>query len=227
MSAGDLVGGFIAALLTFLVFSYALGDNGLFRLAVHLFIGVSAGYAAAVALNTVLLPALLERPLAELLVPLFWILLLFTKLSPRTAVLGNPASALLVGVGAAVAVSGAVQGTLLPQVAGSTSFFSPEKLAGALGSGQLGAALGYLVNGSLILVGTIATLAYFHFGAKNHPHQLPERHRLIELLARVGQVFIAITFGVLFAGTLSAALAALIERLDTLFDFLARMAGSL
>lgn len=227
MNVGDLVGGFIAALLTFLVFSYALGDNALFRLVVHVFIGVSAGYAAGVALNNVLIPAFENLPLEQLVIPLLWILLLFTKLSPRTAALGNPASALLVGVGAAVAVSGAVQGTLLPMVTGSASFFSPAKLGAALGSGQLGAALGYLVNGALILLGTIATLVYFHFGAKSHPNQLPERNRIISRVAQVGQGFIAITFGVLFAGTLSAALAAMIERLDTLFDFLVRLAGSL
>ncbi|MBI3158641.1 MAG: hypothetical protein HYZ26_03450 [Chloroflexi bacterium] len=225
MNLADLIGGFFAALFTFLVFSYALGDNALFRMAVHIFIGAAAGYAAAVALNNVLLPAFFSQPLTQLVVPLLWIGLLFTKLSPRTAVLGNPASALLVGVGAAVAVGGAIQGTLLPQLAGSASFFSPEKMGQAFAAGQTGAALGYLINGAIILVGTITSLAYFHFGAKSLPNQMPQRNRIIDLVARVGQAFIAITFGVLFAGVYSAALAALIERLDTLIEFLLRLAG--
>lgn len=41
---------------------------------------------------------------------------------------------------------------------------------------------------------------------------------LIQILGRIGQVFIAITLGALFAGVLSAALAALIERLAFLIN---------
>jgi hypothetical protein len=225
MNPADLLGGLAAAILTFLILSYALGDNFAFRLAVHLFIGAAAGYAAAVALHSVLLPAFASQPLTRLVVPLLWIGLLFTKLSPRTAVLGNPASALLVGVGAAVAVGGAIQGTLLPQLAGSASYFSPEKMAQAFAAGRTGAALGYLFNGGIILVGTISSLAYFHFGARSLPNQLPRRNRIIEMAARLGQVFIAITFGVLFAGVYSAALSALIERLDSIIEYLIRATG--
>jgi energy-converting hydrogenase Eha subunit A len=39
---------------------------------------------------------------------------------------------------------------------------------------------------------------------------------LVNLLAVIGQVFIAVTLGALFAGVFSAALTALIERLDFL-----------
>ncbi|TAK10659.1 MAG: hypothetical protein EPO32_14490 [Anaerolineae bacterium] len=224
MNFADIFGGFFAALFTFLIFSYALGDNALFRMVVHIFIGVAAGYAAAVALHSVLLPAFNSQPLSSLVVPLLWIGLLFTKLSPRTAVLGNPASALLVGVGAAVAVGGAIQGTLLPQLAGSASYFSPERLSAAFGDGRFGDALGLLFNGAVILVGTVTSLAYFHFGAQSRPNQVPQRRRIIEIIARVGQGFIAITLGVLFAGVYSAALVALIERLDSLFNFVGRLA---
>jgi hypothetical protein len=41
---------------------------------------------------------------------------LLLKLSPRTAPLGNVAMGFVMGVGSAVAVGGAVLGTLLPQV---------------------------------------------------------------------------------------------------------------
>jgi predicted membrane protein len=40
---GDLIWGIIGFLLSILVFSYLIGDNPLFRFAIHLFIGVSAG----------------------------------------------------------------------------------------------------------------------------------------------------------------------------------------
>ena len=38
----------LVLLLTLMVFSYLIGDNPLFRIAVYLFIGVSSGYAATV-----------------------------------------------------------------------------------------------------------------------------------------------------------------------------------
>jgi hypothetical protein len=37
---------------------------------------------------------------------------------------------------------------------------------------------------------------------------------VVELLARIGQIFIAITLGALFAGIFAASITALIERLD-------------
>src|SRR5690606_39819243 len=43
-------------ILTLMVFSAALGDNLLYRLAVYVFVGMSAGYAAVVTWNSVLLP---------------------------------------------------------------------------------------------------------------------------------------------------------------------------
>jgi hypothetical protein len=65
-----------------------------------------------------------------------------------------------------------------------------------------------------ILIGTICTLAYFNFGAVARPNQPPHRTPVVELLARIGQIFIAITLGALFAGIFAASITALIERLD-------------
>ena len=44
----NLFTGVISFLFTLLIFSYVLGDNPLFRVAVYIFIGVSAGYIAVV-----------------------------------------------------------------------------------------------------------------------------------------------------------------------------------
>jgi hypothetical protein len=85
----------------------------------------------------------------------------------------------------------------------------------------------YLVNGGIILVGTITSFAYFHFGAQRRQNQVPVRQAWIEELSQIGQLFIAITLGVLFAGVYSAALAALVERLSFLVDFLRVLYASL
>lgn len=202
----ELFGILISFTFTVLVLSYALGDNLLFRLAIHLFIGAAAGYAAAVALKEVLIPRIGSMNQTQMVVALFWVFLLGMKLfgsSPRISRIGNLAAALMVGVGAAVAVGGAIQGTLLPQISAASSFFD---------SASYKTQMQALVWGSFALVGTISSLAHFHFGAKAVPNQIPKRARWIEIISKVGQVFISIALGVIFAGVYSAALLALIER---------------
>jgi hypothetical protein len=219
----DMVGMLVAFLLTVFVLLYAFDDNPLFRLAIYIFIGVAAGYASAVALKDVILPRLYGLQVQQMLLVLLWIALLAMKLFPKTAKIGNPAAGLLVGVGAAVAVGGAIQGTLLPQIAASGEYFAPGLMKQAIQVGQYGTVLGYFLRGLVILVGTVATLAHFHFGAQPAPNQIPARKPYIEIISKVGQVFIAVTFGVIFAGIFSAALTALIERLVFLIAVIQQM----
>jgi hypothetical protein len=219
----DLLTGLFSFLLTLMVLSYLIGDNPAFRVAIYLFIGVSAGYAAAVAWNQVLRPRLF-LPLMQggwtnflLLVPLILGLLMFSKLSPRLAWLGSPSLALIVGVGAAVVVGGAVLGTLFPQTQAVVNQFDLPPIGESLPKW-----LGVLSEALLMLLGTISTLVYFQFSAKSTPSG-PRRGKAIELIAWVGQVFIAITFGVLFAGAFAAAMTALIERMNFLITFVSQL----
>jgi len=52
----EVISAIIGFILTLMIFSYLLGDNPLFRIAVYLFIGVSSGYAAVVVWYYVLIP---------------------------------------------------------------------------------------------------------------------------------------------------------------------------
>lgn len=217
----NLITGGISFLLTLMVLSYLIGDNPAFRVAIYIFIGVGAGYVAAVVWHQVL-DARLFKPLFSgsladrllTVVPLVMGLLLLLKLSPRTSRLGSPSMAFLVGVGAAVAVGGAVMGTLFPQTQASMNAL------------ELSAAGKYwlerLIEGVVMLVGTVTTLIYFHFGAKATATG-PQRSKLVRGLSRVGQIFIAITFGVLFAGVFVAAMTALIERWNFIITFLSTL----
>lgn len=218
----DLLGGFVGFLLTLLVFSYLLGDNILFRVAIHIFIGVAAGFAGVVAFYNVILPRLIlllltgtpdERLL--LLVPLGLSMLLLLKVSPRLARWGNVSMAYMVGVGAAVAIGGALMGTIFPQVGATINMFDLQ-----FGQGSGSSILFRFMNGSIILVGALTTLAYFHFGIGRASDPLSQRPAWIEWLARIGKIFISIAFGVLFAGVYSAALMALVERLYFIVDFI-------
>lgn len=215
-----LIYGIISFLLTIMVLSYLIGDNVLFRIAIYAFIGVSAGYVAVVAIYQVIWPYLLNplasAPMLErglLLIPLVLGALLMMKISPRLSWLGGPAVGYLVGAGAAVAISGAVLGTIFPQVAAAAEPFD------VIGLTQRGInPLQSLFNGLVMIIGTIATLAYFHFGASRKEDGSVKRNGLIEAVAWVGKLFVALTLGVLFAGVYAAALAALIERIHSLLS---------
>jgi hypothetical protein len=222
MSTADQVGALFGFILTLLVFSFLLGDNPLFRVTVHLFIGVAAGFAAVSAINSVLLPHLVvpilsgsasERLLT--LIPLVLGGLLLTKASPRLASWGNLPMAYLVGVGAAVAIGGAITGTLFPQVLASIDLFDRQ----AAQAVEPGLVVG-LMNSTVLVIGTIASLAYFHFGIQTRQHQTSRPQTWIASLGQIGQVFIAIAFGFIFAGLVSAALVALIERMKFLVEFI-------
>ncbi len=122
-----------------------------------------------------------------------------------------------------MAISGAVRGTLFPQIIASINLFDRDVIAASGESSLL-----WFANASILLVGTLSALASFHFGgrirrsapAKEEQEQAPQRNLVIEAIARLGRMFIAITFGVLFAGVYSAALSALIERLFFLVNFI-------
>jgi hypothetical protein len=222
MSLADLIGGFLGFAFTLMVFSYLLGDNPLFRLAIYLFIGVAAGFAGIIAINSVLLPRLVAPLLSNnrgeqilALVPLVLGGLMLAKVSPRLANVGNIPVAYLVGVGTAAAIGGVLVGTLFSQVNATINLFDMQAAQAR------GANVGFsLVNGGIILVGTITTLAYFHFGARARPGEPPIRQGWIDELGEIGQFFIAVTLGVIFAGVFSAALVALIERMVFLVDFI-------
>jgi hypothetical protein len=216
----DTLGVILSFFFTVLVLLYAFGDNAFFRLSIHIFIGVAAGYAGAVALRDVLLPRLSNLTNTQFIIAIGLIALLVLKISPRTAFLGNPVSGLLVGVGAAIAIGGAIQGTLIPQVAGASNFYNQELLRVAFQSSDYATVIRLFFEGSVVLVGTISTLVHFHFSTKHVPNQIPQQPPAIRAIGWVGQAFIAITFGVIFAGVYSATLIALVERLYFIRDFI-------
>lgn len=209
----ELLTGILSFVFTLLVFSYLIGDNPLFRVAVHIFVGLSAGYVAVIIWQQVIVNKLIgpmitggwqERAL--LVIPLLMSALLLGKMSPRYQMLGRPVVAYLVGVGAAVAIGGALLGTLLPQAQATVALFD-------LSAADSRPTAEILLEAVFILLGTIATLAYFQFNVLTKSGKRPA------IFSILGQSFIAITFGVLFAGALTASLSALIDRAAALVQF--------
>jgi hypothetical protein len=203
----DLIGVWVGAILTLLVFSYLLGDTPLFRIAQALFVGVAVGYGATAAIFLVLVPKLIEPLLADmttnwpLFVPLVLGLLLFTKLRRSWASLGNLSIAFLFGVGGALALGGALAGTLLPQLQATAVSLAPEQ------------GWGTVFNNLLIAFGTIGAFLSFRFVVSTQRPPL----RALDLVARgwglVGRWFVLIAFGAIFADTAVSRISILIGRM--------------
>lgn len=211
----DFAGALLGFVLTLFVFSYLWGENPLFRIATHLFVGVAAGYTLIIAIYNIILPQLI-LPLFtgsqdEVILAAIYLIpsaLVLTKLSPKLARLGNPAVAILVGIGAAAAIGGAVFGTIIPQISSSTRLFEVSNF----------------IDASVILVGTLSTLIYFQFRVQKDTSGL-KWGKISTNIGMVGQIFIAVTFGALFAGVYFAALTALIERLSSVWNIIQSIFG--
>jgi hypothetical protein len=212
--------------LTLVVLFYLIfGDNALFRLVTYTFIGVVAGYVVILVIFQVLLPRLssllISQEPALVLIGVVEIvlgLMLFLKLWQRTSFLGALPMAILVGVGAAVTVGGSVFGTLFGQIGGTIGLFDLQKNSDPLLS---------LLEGTFVLVGTVSTLAYFQFNVRSKAALAEQdgkagRAPVTKVLAVIGQVFIGITLGAMFAGVYTSALTALIERIGFIFNFISR-----
>jgi len=220
LGLADFIGGIVGFVLTLCVFSYIFGDNLLFRLAIHIFIGVAAAYAAVMVWYNVIWTQLILPILSgqyALLIPLLLSFLLLAKAAQRFSWLGSPVMAYLVGVGAAAAVGGAVVGTIFPQAGASINLFDQANLLKGQDVLEIGV---NFINSGIILVGTLTTLAYFHFGAGRGGDYTQQRPLLLRMVAWVGQAFIAVTFGTSFAGVYAASVTALIERWNFLVNFI-------
>ena len=216
MHSADLIWTIVSLFLTLFIFSFIVGDNPLFRITSYIFIGVTAGFVAVLLIYQVIIPRLIIPALFETsgnrllaFIPLILSLLLLGKLFPRYSNLGNISMGFLVGVGAAVMIGGAINGTLIDQsraVINNVTVYTSNQTTGT--------SSGKIIESLILLIGTLSTLVYFQFSAKKLPGGENKRSKTIEAISKIGGVFIAITFGALYAGVYSAALTALIERLD-------------
>lgn len=103
MTLSELLYALLGTALSLMVFSYLLGDNLFFGIAMYILVGMTAGYAAAVLITKVILPMLIN-PLAELpatsallgLVPLLLSILLIWMFFKKSARISGIALGFLV-----------------------------------------------------------------------------------------------------------------------------------
>lgn len=203
-----LIGGIVAGVLTLMVFSYLLGANPLWRIAQSLLVGISVGYVTLVLLTQVIAPQI-GRVVAPAesaapadrwfaIVPIGLGLLLLLRIAFPGAWPAQFGLNLVVSVGSALALGGAVAGTIVPQSLDSMrllDFNDP-----------------YTLSGNIVLVlGLVCALAYFAFGARPRAIAAP-----LAALSTTGRWVLVITFGAIIGSLATTFYTALIDRLDFL-----------
>lgn len=213
-AAADVIGIWVAAILTLVIYSYLLGDTLLFRLAQHIFVGVAAGYAVVVAWHSVLAPrigAFVQAPL-ENLPFLAWVilgLLFLARAIPRLNWLSKFPVAYLFGVGAALAMGGALSGTIVPQL--GALFTSARADAGPNIAG-----LEVALYQALLVFGTLGTLLYFYFTTEKGSPLPALWVRVARIWGGFGKWIILISFGAILASTVISRISLLLGRMQFL-----------
>ncbi|MCY3832702.1 MAG: hypothetical protein OXG85_06770 [Chloroflexi bacterium] len=214
----------VSFVLTLMVFSYVLGDlpliGVLYRTAIFIFVGMTAAFTLVVTYEGLILPYLQDSQdtsaswttlgaSADIYIfftaLLFALLLLLKPVRPLTW-LTNSALAVVIVVGASVAVVGALSGTLFPLLGATIAL--PENSATEFSA---------LLESLLLFVGTMTGLFYFHYQVR--ATGAPQPSRLGQGLRHIGKAFIVTALGAIYASTILSSLTILTERISFLFQF--------
>jgi hypothetical protein len=159
------------------------------------------------------------------MIPLVLALLLLIGQVPKLSQLSRIPLAVLLGLSAAIAIGGAVFGTLLPQGQAVLDAFDPYRI---YAEPQL--VWMRILDAGVMILGVVGTLSYFHFGQplkKSERRGDNPRPRILQHLSKIGEVLLGITLGTVFAGIFSTALLALIDRIAALGDVIGQLLGGL
>ncbi len=210
---GEVVGVWIGAILTLGIFSFLYKDNPFYKFSEALFVGVSAGYWFVVIFWQYFLPKLVDNlalAYSELVtngrIDYHWIyliggflgVLMLLRLFPKVGWLSRWSLAFVVGTTAGLQFTRYLQSNAIIQVKGT--------ILPLFVGGDLYTTIGNIV----IVVGTSCGLIYFFF-SKEHKGAFGGA-------ARVGILFLMITFGALFGYTVMSRMSLLIGRLHYLFS---------
>ncbi|MCC6962082.1 MAG: hypothetical protein IT585_02410 [candidate division Zixibacteria bacterium] len=199
----------LAGFLTLAIFSFLYKDNPIYRLAEHIFAGLSAGYYVGLVWQSVIIQQLAD-PISQhwaamqtgaggsghvgqiimLIIAGVLGVLMFARFFPNMSWISRYPLAFVMGITAGIYLTSELHGRLLAQV--SSTFID-------------------LLNplNIIIFVGVVTTLIYFYF-SKEHVGALG-------VGARVGIWFIMVAFGAHFGYTVMARISLLIGRVQFLF----------
>ena len=118
--------------------------------------------------------------------------------------------AYLIGVGAALALGGALAGSIVPQVSATLISLDPRAWGGDRAGWEIALYQGVL------LVGTLGTLLYFYFTTEQGSPLPGVWVRVARIWGGFGKWIIMITFGAIFASMVMSRVSLLLGRLQFL-----------
>ena len=122
-SMGTIIGTWLAGFLTLAILSFLYKDNPFYKLAEHLYVGVSAGYWLIYVVFFDVKPMLIDTFMNEtglekwiILIPGALGLIMLSRWFPKIAWLSRWPIAFTVGIGAGLGITANLQGYVIPQV---------------------------------------------------------------------------------------------------------------
>ena len=210
-----IVGAWVATGLTLFILTFLYQDNPLFKLAEHLYVGVSVGYAIVKTCDTVVIRLIYEPMVKQgdwsLLIPLAIGALMLTRYVPKAAWMSRIAFAFVVGVGSGLAIPRVISSYILKQIEDTVR---PLLSLAADGSATFSYSLldpASNLNAIVLLIGVVSVLFYFFFSV--------EHTGTGKIVARTGIIFLMIAFGAAFGYTVMARMSLLIGRLADLIEY--------
>lgn len=186
----------VEVFFTLAIFSMIFKDNPVYRFAEHLFVGLAAGHAIVMGVNTLRSTAwnpAVQQGKVQLFVPLILGALLYTRYIKSISWMSRYPVVLMLVVGSALGMRGAVQAQFLDQIVATFK---------ALTS----------LDAVIILVGVIGTLAFFFF-TSSYTRLLKGP---LAWLPQIGRTTMMIAFGASFGNAVMGRMVLLIARVKFL-----------
>ena len=204
----DIIGVWLLVLMTLCILSYLFGDNPFYKIAEHVFVGVSAGYVFALTWWDQVWPNLFGRLFpnyvqagfefsAIYIIPLILGIFMLLRLVPSLSWLARIAIAYIVGMAAGLKFYVYINSNILMQIQNSGIDFTKSGWE--------------IFNHIIILFGVICALVYFFFSK--------EHKGTIGVISKIGIYFLMIKFGASFGFAVMGRVSLLIGRFEDLINY--------
>ena len=204
----DIIGVWLLVLMTLCILSYLYGDNPFYKIAEHIFVGVSAGYIFALTWWDQIWPNLFGRLFPayvdagfefspSYIIPLILGIFMLFRLIPSLSWLARFPIAYIVGMAAGLKVYVYINSNILMQIQNSAIDFSKSG--------------GEIINHILVLLGVISALVYFFFSK--------EHKGTVGVISKIGIYFLMIKFGASFGFAVMGRISLLIGRFEDLINY--------
>ncbi len=168
------LGVWLAAVLTIAAYSFLWKENRLYRAVEHIFVGIGAGYSVAMGYNNIIGKAwdpITKKGQFYLIIPVLMGVLLFARFVKSISWASRIPLAFIVGMGAAVALRGAIEQQFVKQIQATMIPLNT-------------------INNAIVVLGTVGVLSYFFF-------TFP-KNRALTVSTNIGRWIMMVTFGAAF-----------------------------